>query len=406
MTLTESHDLRSGAVPWGETKLEHPLSAAFPDGPVDVAILGSGIVGAIIAERLSSTGRRVALFDRRPPGGGSTAASTAEIMWAMDVPLVQLAQQIGETEAVRRWRRVHDTVRNFGQRIDALRIDGGRVARPTVYLAGTVLDEAGLANEARLHQLHSLPSAYFPAEEIARRFHIAPRAGIVSQDGFEIEPVRLCRALLGRAVGKGASLTWPVDITDLHPVNGGIVLGTADGRSCHARDVILATGYERATMFLPQHFALHSTFAISTPPLSVPLWAEQAMFWEASDPYLYVRTDRKGRIIAGGEDIEESDPHTRDALMSTKAGAIAAKLESLIDSGPISIDRQWAATFGSSPDGLPAIGKASAMPNLWLAAAFGGNGIAFAGLAAEILERELNGNPDPDRDCFNPYRFS
>lgn len=87
MTLTESHDLRAGEVPWKETDWKFHPSDRFPDEPVDVAILGCGIVGTLIAERLSDKGRRIALFDRRPPGCGSTAASTAEVMWAMDVPL-------------------------------------------------------------------------------------------------------------------------------------------------------------------------------------------------------------------------------------------------------------------------------------------------------------------------------
>lgn len=129
------------------------------------------------------------------------------------------------------------------------------------------------------------------------------------------------------------------------------------------------------------------------------------MIWEASDPYLYVRTDRLGRIIAGGEDIDSSDEAGRDALLGAKAGTIAAKLETMLQSGLIAIDRQWAATFGSSPDGLPAIGPVGTMPNVWMAAGFGGNGIAFASLAAQMLERELGGEADPDRDCFSPYRF-
>ena len=77
----------------------------------------------------------------------------------------------------------------------------------------------------------------------------------------------------------------------------------------------------------------------------------------------------------------------------------------MLQAAPIPIDRQWAATFGSSPDGLPAIGRAAMMPHLWLAACFGGNGITFASLAAEMLEWELNGIEDPDRSCFAPYRF-
>ena len=78
----------------------------------------------------------------------------------------------------------------------------------------------------------------------------------------------------------------------------------------------------------------------------------------------------------------------------------------MLGKGPIAIDRSWAATFGASPDGLPAIGRAANARHLWIASGFGGNGMAFAALAGEIIAAALSGVPDPDADCFDPYRFA
>ncbi len=361
-------------------------------------------MGAVLAERLTNVWPNMALFDRRPPGCGSTAASTAEIMWAMDVPLLELGARLGETEAARRWRRVYGAVRDFAARIDGLGDSGKRVERQTLYLEGNLLDAQRLRKEAALHQDHGLPSEFLTADQVGERFGIAPRAAILSNGGFEIDPVCLCHALIDRAIARGAALCYPADITGLHPVKGGIMLETADGRTCQARHVILATGYERATLFLPPAFKLLSTFAIATPPKVAPRWRENVMIWEAADPYLYVRTNTEGRVIAGGEDIDSSDPAVRDRLLERSAGRIAAKLEALLGS-KITIDRKWAAIFGSSPDGLPAIGRSATLPHLWLSAGFGGNGIAFAALAAQLLERAIAGDEDPDAACFDPYRF-
>jgi glycine/D-amino acid oxidase-like deaminating enzyme len=41
-----------------------------------------------------------------------------------------------------------------------------------------------------------------------------------------------------------------------------------------------------------------------------------------------------------------------------------------------------------------------------LASGFGGNGINSAALAAELLTAELTGQPDPEIECFDPYRFN
>ena len=362
-------------------------------------------MGAVIAERLADGSRSVALFDRRPPACGSTAASTAQVMWAIDVPLLHLSARIGEVEAARRWRRVFEAVHSLSDRIAGLGDAGKRVERLTLYLEGDTLDATALAREAELHRRHGLPSVFLDAAKVAALFGIAPRAAIVSERGFEIDPVALCHSLLHSAIARGATLTYPADIVALHPASGGIVLVDSDGRECFAGKVVLATGYERPPLFLPPAFKPLSTFAIATPAGAAPLWAENVMIWEASDPYLYVRTDRDGRIIAGGEDIETAEEARRDALIEASAGTIAAKVERLLGGKPVVIDRAWGATFGYSPDGLPAIGPTSLLPDVWLTAGYGGNDIAFAALAAQLLEHSFSGEHDPDLECFDPYRF-
>ncbi len=405
MDLTEHHDLRGGDPVWQPRDRPAPPADPLPD-TADIAIVGSGIMGSILAERLSADGHRVVLLDRRASGHGSTGASTAELMWAMDVPLIHLSRRIGEPEAARRWIRVHGAVRALGERIDALGIECARVDRPTLYLEGTLLDAEALAEEGAMHRAHGLPSAFMDAGAVADRFGIAPRAGLVSTGGFEVDPVALTHGLLDLAKSRGAALCYPRDVVALEQHSDGIALILGDGARLVAKAAILAGGYERARMFLPADFSLLSSFAFASAPGLAPLWRENAMIWEAADPYLYVRTTADGRIVAGGEDEDFHDPVRRDALIEAKAGLISAKLQAMLGSGPIAVDRGWAATFGASPDGLPAIGRAANAEHLWIAAGFGGNGIAFAGLAAEIIAADLSGAPDPDAGCFSPYRFA
>ena len=403
MTLSEHHDLRGGQQVWREQGRSVPTSP-LPKR-CGIAIIGTGIMGAILGERLTAQGQDVLYLDRRPPAFGSTAASTAEVMWAMDVSLRELAGQIGLDEAMRRWLRVHASVVRLAERMGRLGLS--RAERPTVYLAGNTLDENGLQEECALHQQTGLPTAYLTAEQTARRFDIAPRASLVSTGGFEIDPVETTLDLLDHARRRGARLCFPHDVTALEHETGGVRLLLADGATIEAEQVIFAGGYERARLFLPEAFTLLSTFVIASPPLPRPVWRESAMIWEASSPYLYIRSCKEGRIIVGGEDEAFHDAARRDALIGTKAGIISAKAAALLGlEEPLQIDRKWAATFGSSPDSLPAIGPVAHMPRVWLAAGFGGNGIAFAALAAELLTQAIEGSPDPDAACFDPYRFS
>lgn len=395
MELTEHHDLRTGSPVWTDHDTPPP-SDPLPDRIVDVAIVGAGIMGAMLGRRLARSGRSVALIDRRPPASGSTAASTALVMWEIDTPLTHLARDIGIEEAGRRWRRVYDAVQEAP-------IDRGR-QRPVAYLVGGLLDAAAMRAEGAERRRFGLPSQWLEADAMAERLGIAPRAGLISDDCYAVDPVATTLDLLQRARADGATVTWPVDIARLETRRDGIALHHPGG-ALHAREAILAGGYERARMFLPPAFSLLSSYAVATAPAVAPLWREDALIWEASDPYLYARTDAHGRVIAGGEDVDFFAPESsRDRMIEAKSGRIAAKLEALLGT-PVAVERRWAATFGTSPDGLPAIGRARNHQRLWLASGFGGNGVSFAALGAELIAAAMDGTPDPLAYAFDPYRF-
>lgn len=405
MDLTESRDLRGGAPCWTAEGLDIPPSDALPEGEVEIAIVGAGVMGAMLAERLTAHGRSVLLLDRRPPGHGSTAASTALVMWGADVPLTHLARRYGTEEAARRWQRVYRANRNLARHVDAMGIACGKAECPELYLAGSLLDDDGLRTEGEARRAADLPSRNLEADEVAERFGIAPRPALLSEGSYGLDPVRLTLALLDRARRAGARLHCPIDVVRLEPTADGVLLHLEDGRRIATRTAILATGYERAPWFLPAAFSVGSSYAIATPPGTAPLWRENAMIWEASSPYLYARTTGDGRVIAGGEDEDFADADRRDALIGEKQGTLQAKLAAMIAVESIAVDCAWSASFGSSPDGLPAIGQAANAERVWLASGFGGNGVTFAALGAELIAAALAGEPDPDAACFDPYRF-
>jgi glycine/D-amino acid oxidase-like deaminating enzyme len=59
------------------------------DESCDVAVIGAGITGAMIAHRLTAMGLSVVVVDRRDVGLGSTSASTALMQYEIDLPLVE-----------------------------------------------------------------------------------------------------------------------------------------------------------------------------------------------------------------------------------------------------------------------------------------------------------------------------
>lgn len=61
---------------------------------------------------------------------------------------------------------------------------------------------------------------------------------------------------------------------------------------------------------------------------------------------------------------------------------------------------RWTGSFGGSRTGLPAIGAIPGAPGCYAVLGFGGNGITFSMIAAQILQRAILGIPDPDAALF------
>ena len=117
-------DLMSGYPFW---PIKNGLIASYPalkqDLTCDVAVIGGGITGALIAYHLTEAGCDTVLVDRRDIGGGSTSASTALLPYEVDTPLFQLIDMVGREHAVRSYLLCLEAIGKLGRLIGELRGD-------------------------------------------------------------------------------------------------------------------------------------------------------------------------------------------------------------------------------------------------------------------------------------------
>lgn len=398
---TQSRDLRSGRPVWLGPPGHGVRGAAAPDRlAVDVAIIGGGVSGALIADAMLQAGRSVAAFDRRGFVQGSTPASTALLQFEIDQPLTLLGKRIGQAKAARAWWRSAQAVAALEGRIADLGIACDVTPREAVYLPGDVLDVAGLRREAEARARIGLRSAFIGRDELRRRTGIGRMGAIWSRGNAEVDPVKLARGLWRSARARGAALHAPVEIADIEPGRRGVTLTTAEGGTIRAKTLVLATGYELASLLKPKGYSIISSWAIATKPQARALWPSRCLIWEAADPYLYIRTTPDGRAVIGGEDAAFEDEAKRDALIPAKTRALERKAATLLPGLDTAAAFSWAGCFGQSGTGLPAIGAVPGAPGCYAVMGFGGNGITFSAIAAQMLQRMVQGLPDPDSDLF------
>ena len=99
-------------------------------------------------------------------------------------------------------------------------------------------------------------------------------------------------------------------------------------------------------------------------------------------------------------DEEFADPEKRDRLIPRKIAAIRRKLGRLMPGVATEAAFTWCASFGASTTGLPAIGPVPGAKGCYAAMGYGGNGITFSAIAAQMFQREVLGIADPDADIF------
>jgi len=398
--VTKPNKLRTGRSIW-----EWRRASSVPHGPlerdieVDVLVIGAGITGAMIADALDQSGLKVAIADKRGVAKGSTTASTALVQFEIDTPLTKLAGKIGRADAVRAWRRSRLAIDALAARLGELDVPDV-VRRDSLYIAGDMLDADALGREHAARRAAGLASQFLDRKALRARFGIARQAAILGYGNLAIDPRRATLALLRVATSHKTTIFAPVEIVDIHTKQAGVTAAAANGKRIHCRHLVFATGYELPDRVPRRGHKLSATWVIATVPQPRRLWPEQCMIWEASDPYLYLRTTPDDRVICGGEDEDVPDEAERDALLARKTKTLVRKLGRLLPQLDTTVEFAWTGTFGETATGLPTIAPVPGMRHCWVALGYGGNGITYARIAADVICGYITGRPDVDADLY------
>lgn len=396
--LTEPEDLRTGSSVWADCQgRDRPLRSSMK---ADVVVVGAGVTGAFVAHALAKHGH-VIVVDRRSPAAGSTSASTAMLQWEIDTPLVELGDKIGVQNARRAWIRSFRATQDLARLVHQENIRCHLEDRNSLYLAGNEAGRIKLAQEAGARRAAGLPSEYIGGADLRDRFGIVRTGAIVSTKSSVVDPVALTRGLFARAQARGVRLFFPVHITNVLATGHGVILDTGN-RFIEARYCVFCTGYEFLKAVPHHDIAITSTWAIATrTDTPYPDWMDRFVVWEASQPYLYMRTTHDRRLVIGGEDESVNLAAHRTRSLPRKAKRLEQKAARLLNQR-VSASRKWTGAFGESSDGLPVIDAVPDLPNCFVAMGLGGNGTIYSMIAGQIIPTLLAGKPDKDAKL---YRF-
>ena len=387
-------DLKSGYPFWA---IKNGLMHAFPqlqeDVRCDVAVIGGGISGALIANELANHGHEVALVEERDVGWGSSAASTALLQYEIDTPMIDLAKRYGEDDAALAYRACADAIHQLQSLAGDIRnVDFARMR--SVYYASRRHHVPEVRDEMALRKKHGFEVSWLEREALMADYGIRAPGAILSQLAARVDPYRMAYRLLARLEKRGTGVFDRTRIERLETHARGVTLHTTQSSQIRARHVVFAAGYA-SQHWLDQHVANNrSSYAFITDPLDADTLGAlgETMVWESARPYLYLRSTGDGRLLVGGEDDTVDIPSRRDARVQKKAQRLVQKVARAMPGLELKPAFAWAGTFAETEDGLPFFGThAQHGPRVQFAMAYGGNGITYsmlgAGLIRALIER-------------------
>lgn len=308
---------------------------------------------------------------------------------------------IDRLPANRVWQRSAKAVETLTALVDLLGIRCHLERKSALYLAGDAYGARALKREAQARGEAGISAHFLNSGELRNRFGIERTAAIESFVSATANPAQLTSGLWRKAQTDGVSIVEECEITDIRSINDWNVVATSNGTILQARHVVFCTGYEFLDAVANQGHRVVSTWALATRPHHPrPQWLKDHIVWEASDPYLYFRSTPDGRVIVGGEDEDGASTFEDPVKLKSKTRLLRQKLGDLLNIPIEEPDYQWAAAFGVTADGLPMIGPVPELQNVYAAMGYGGNGITFSQIAAEIVSAAILGHDDPDSQLF------
>jgi len=395
-------DLKSDHPFWPTT---NGLISSYPrlerDVTCEAIVLGAGITGALVARALTEEGMSVVVLDKRDVVSGSTSASTALLQYEIDLPLRELIEEIGREDAERAYWVCHESIDKVERMLAALGGEAGFQRKKSVYLASNEDDLPALEIEFEARRRAGLDVEWLAEAEINSRFSFSRPGAIVSEQAGEIDPYRFAHLLLAQSQSRGAQIYDRCGMAEYDTSAGECRVVTDSGHTVRGRHLIFATGYEAVEFVSKKIVTLKSSFALVSEPISsFEGWWERALLWETARPYFYMRTTADKRALFGGADDPFRNPIRRDALIPKKTKLLVKKFTEMFPRIQLDVAYQWAGTFGETKDGLAYIGTMPKYPLCYFALGFGGNGITYSVVAAEMICDAILGRENKDTRLF------
>ncbi len=366
---------------------------------VDVAIIGGGVIGLAIADRLAGLGRSVLVLDAGEPGREASWAASGSLALIMpDVAPAPMRPFATISQAL--WRPFAEGLEARAE-MPIEHVDSG--------LLRLVRDDADEAKVGRTVAWLRDHDVVIERIDLARSRALSPLisegyAGAYHQPHLEqVRPPRLLRALLTSIAVQGGAVRANDPVLAILREGDRVVGVRSLQGDVMAGEVVLAAGAWSTELarrdlgvalpMVPVRGQMLLLEGLATPPSPLLL--------DASGSYLIRRAD--GRILAGS--TFEYAGFDRSGTASGVHSILDGALRIAPSLAGARVARSWTGFRPEGPDRLPYLGRIAGLDGLVVATGHFRDGILLAPSTAQVITEILIGEtPSIDIGAFHPER--
>jgi glycine/D-amino acid oxidase-like deaminating enzyme len=369
----------------------------------EIAIVGGGLTGCLIAYLAARAKRSVLLLEAAGIGGAATTAGPGGMRPTPSARFADLHERYGLRAARAQWEGSRRAALDLASLLRRLRARADLQPTDAVEIARTAEQAAQLEREHAALREAGFEATWLPAARIRSEARADALCGMKTHDAATLDPYRACLAVARAAEKAGALFFERSPVSRVRPGRSSVEIalgpsGEAGTVTCET--VVIATGAPPAGFRpLDRHFRAVAEYAAALPPFtpaarrgmgSIVLGRCADLGWHwTHDGRLVVHSTSRG---VPGRSAE------RDVLQRTGDLLYSFSLLFPAMSG-MPPERRWAVTTAQAADGVVVAGRHRAYPRHVFALG-ASDSPASSLLAARIVVRDLLGAPEKTDELF------
>ncbi|MDP3725644.1 MAG: FAD-binding oxidoreductase [bacterium] len=372
----------------------------------DVVVVGGGVAGLTVADRLSREGKHVVLLERDFCGAGASGKSSGMVAQDSELGLAGLIEHCGPEDAKLLWEFVGGGLEIMRRNIKEHGIECDYQEQDYVFMANNRRGFRKVMDEYKSRKLLGYEGRLYDKKTVSNIIGSRKYVGALRYPGtFALNSYLYVQGMREILLKRGVKIFEGTEVTDFD--NKGVVVRGGAYRVL-AEQIVLCVD-----RFLPEFKRFKKdVYHIETYlTISKPLKEEDAqrlfpsgniIVADSDMIYQYYRITGDRRLLLGGGDYLTTYAYTQSKKPEHIIPKLTRYMKKKFPGFNIEVEYVWPGLLGVSKDLVPLMGVDRVLPNVYYITT--ATGLAWAtALGNYIGEKILEGRSDYD-EVFSLYR--